>query len=129
MSRAAKLFCLLLVLAVATVSAEEDREGEVKVMLIFSQSTGPSMLNGIRADIGMAEPEVEVWRRGATASKKLKAGEYTITATKVEVCSFDDCVSCPDRHELIRVKADETVDVIFRWKAKWDRVAKKWKCW
>lgn len=121
------LFLIIACLSIGLALAAEET-GEIQVMLIFSQSTGPSMLNRIRADIGLSEPREETWRRGAAAKKKLEPGSYTVVAKNAEVCSFNDCVPCPDRQRTFHLEAEQTEPVYFRWKAKYDRGEKKWLC-
>jgi hypothetical protein len=97
-------------------------------VLIFTQSASPAMLNHIRADIGTTEPTEEVWARASTATKKLKPGPYTVAATKAEVCSFGNCYPCPDQTLTFRLDPSQKMDVVFRWKARWNRVENKWDC-
>jgi len=128
MSRVARWLLPVLLLSCALALAADEPEGEVHVMLVFTQTTSPQMLNRIRADIGTTEPTEEVWSRGAVASKKLKVESYTVSATKAEVCAFENCYPCPNQTRTVRVEADQRLDVIFRWKARYDRVEKKWNC-
>lgn len=119
----------ILVLAMTLAVAQAlETEGEIFVMLVFSQTTGPTMLNKIQGDIGISEPIEQFWKRGVSASRKLEADTYLVYAKNVEVCSFNDCTPCPDKNLEVVLQALEKEHVNFRWKARWDRVEKKWTC-
>jgi hypothetical protein len=46
----------------------------------------------------------------------------------VEACAFSSCVSCPEQARVVSVNPNRQTDVIFRWRAKYDRIEKKWIC-
>ncbi len=128
LSQVTRTAVVVLLCWLAVAIAADEPQGEVRVMLLFTQSASPQMLNGIRADIGLTEPVEEIWIRGSSFSKKLKIDNYTVAATNAEVCVFNECYPCPPQTRSIRVDADRTIEVVFRWKARWDRVEKKWNC-
>jgi len=123
-----RISIILLLVALGAVAVADDTKGEVRVILIFNQTTGPMMLNKIQADIGVGGDNAETWVRGATAKKELPPDTYSIVAKKAEVCSFGNCVPCPDQKQDVDVKPAGKSDVVFRWKAHYDRVEKKWVC-
>lgn len=119
---------MAVLLCFAAFALAGDDTGEVRVLLVFSQNTGPTMLNKIRADIGVSEPENTVWKRGASLVKNLPPETYTFFAKQVEVCALKNCTPCPDREKSLTVTAGGEFQVVFRWKARYERLEKKWTC-
>ena len=119
---------MIAVLCFAAFALAGDDTGEVRVLLVFSQNTGSTMLNKIQADIGVSKPENIVWTRGASLVKDLPPESYTFFAKNVEVCALQNCTPCPDREKDLSVTVGGKFQVVFRWKAHYDRVEKKWTC-
>ncbi|MDP8224470.1 MAG: hypothetical protein P9L99_14005 [Candidatus Lernaella stagnicola] len=129
MRRAAYFLATLILFASASLLLAEGSEGELRVFLILSQRSGPDMLNKVIADIGPTQPVQEVWGRKQTLIKKVAADHYVLAVRNVEACHFDKCVPCPDQSRDIHVLANQRTDVIFRFKAKYDRAEHKWVCY
>jgi hypothetical protein len=129
MKRSRAALILLLGLALAGLVRADGTEGELRVFLILTQSTGPEMLNKIVGDIGSSAPTLETWGRKSTLIKKLPPDAYTVYVKNVEVCAFKDCTPCPEQSRDVNIIAKKTSDLIFRWTAKYDREVKKWSCW
>ncbi|HPM77753.1 MAG TPA: hypothetical protein PK961_11715 [bacterium] len=119
---------MIAVLCLAAFALAGDDTGEVRVLLVFTQNTGPTMLNKIQADIGVSKPENVVWVRGASLVKELPPESYTFFAKNAEVCALQDCTPCPDREKDLIVTEGGKFQVVFRWKAHYERVEKKWTC-
>lgn len=119
---------LVLLALVAGIGADEGAQGELRVVLILNQRTGPTMLNKLVGDIGLAAPYEETWERKTTLIKKLAPDSYTVVVKNVEACALADCVPCPEASREVTVLSNKKHDLIFRWKAKYDRIHKKWVC-
>lgn len=128
MKRAAAVLVLLALLAAPAAIEAEGVEGTLRVFLLLTQRAGPDMLNKVVGDIGASSPNPVAWGRKMTLIQKLAPDTYMLDIKNVEACHFKDCVPCPPQSREVLVLANQTTDAIFRWKAKYDRAAKKWVC-
>ncbi|NLH48140.1 MAG: hypothetical protein GX444_05995 [Myxococcales bacterium] len=119
---------LLVGLALFALLGVEGAQGELRVILLLSQRTGPTVLNKLVGDIGLAAPYEESWERKTILTKKLTPDTYTVVVKNVEACAAADCVPCPEAKREVTVTINQKTDLVFRWKAKYDRVQKKWVC-